>query len=412
MARFHPIVWCMIAGTFLSRAATYMTMPFLAIYLYKSKGIEADITGAIIGVSFLVGTFSSFLGGVWSDRYGRYPVMIVSLLGWCLTFVGYAFTESITSFFLISGLNGFFRNIFEPTSKALLSDITKPEDQLAVFHTRYFAINAGAALGPIAGVYLGSAESTAPFFLTAGTYAAFLVLVLLLKGMYPQASANRVQSERIGLRQAFGVVLRDSVFRYFLIGTMFLTAAYAQMESTLVQYMGNAPGFVNGVQLFSVLVTTNTVAVMLLQVPVMRLARKFSSMACMQAGSVCLALALLGFGLFHSPFLLILSMILFTVGELLSFVMAEVVIQEIAPERLRGTYFGASGFQFIGQSMGPWFGGVLLKLFGFSQGGIVFGLLMVITLLAMPMFVAAQRQQMRAKPMKVNGDSKTAGLHT
>jgi MFS family permease len=83
--------------------------------------------------------------------------------------------------------------------------------------------------------------------------------------------------------------------------------------------------------------------------------------------------------------------------------MAEMVIQEIAPEHLRGTYFGASGFQFIGQSMGPWFGGVLLTHFGFSQGPLVFSILMIMTLLAVPMFVAAQKEQVKVKTVHVNG---------
>jgi len=395
MARFHPVVWCMIAGTFLSRAATYMTLPFLAIYLYKSKGIEADTTGMIIGVSFLVGTCSSFLGGVWSDKYGRYPVMAVSLLGWSLTFAGFALVDSVMSFFLISALNGFFRNIFEPTSKALLSDITNQSDQLAVFNARYLAINAGAALGPITGVYFGSAESTFPFFLTASVYALYLALVLILKVRYPISSSGTNTSERIGFQQAFRVILRDKVFRYFLIGLMFLTAAYAHMESTLVQYMGNSPGFVNGVAFFSYMITTNTIAVLTLQVPALRLARKLPSMVSMQAGTIFLAFGLLGFGMFQSLIPLLLSMVLFTLGEIFAFVMAEMVIQEIAPEHLRGTYFGASGFQFIGQSMGPWIGGVLLTVFGFSNGPVVFGILMIMTLCAMPLFKAAQQQQIR-----------------
>jgi len=88
-------------------------------------------------------------------------------------------------------------------------------------------------------------------------------------------------------------------------------------------------------------------------------------------------------------------MVLFTLGEIFAFVMAEMVIQEIAPEHLRGTYFGASGFQFIGQSMGPWIGGVLLTVFGFSNGPVVFGILMIMTLCAMPLFKAAQQQQIR-----------------
>ncbi|MGG3886711.1 MDR family MFS transporter [Brevibacillus panacihumi] len=413
MARFHPVVWSLLAGTFLSRVATYMTMPFLAIYLYKSKGMDADWIGAVIGISFLVGVASSFWGGMISDRYGRYPVMILALLGWALTFLGFAYAESPFAFFLISALNGFFRNIFEPVSKALLSDMTSIEEQATVFHARYLAINAGAALGPIAGVYLGSAQTAAPFFLTAGTYGFYLLIILLLQARWPQASVRQKEAPdetAITVKQALSVVISDQVFCAFLIGMMFLTAAYAQMESTLVQYMGSAPGFTDGVLLFSYLVTANTVAVLLLQVPVLRLARRFPAMKSLQLGTVLFALGLFGFGLFKSLVPLLFCMVLFTVGEILCFVMSEVFIQELAPEHAKGTYFGASGIPFLGQSIGPWFGGYLLKLLGFAEGHLVFGVLAGMTLLAIPLFIVAQsrlarhtriaRQENRSKKTK------------
>lgn len=91
---WRPVVWSLVAGTFLSRIGTYMTMPFLAIYLHQVAGMEAGWVGTVIGVSFLVGMFSSFLGGVWSYRFGRYPIMLISLLGWSATFVGFAMVQT------------------------------------------------------------------------------------------------------------------------------------------------------------------------------------------------------------------------------------------------------------------------------------------------------------------------------
>ena len=52
---------------------------------------------------------------------------------------------------------------FEPTSRALLSDLTKPEYRLLVYNLRYGAINVGVAIGPLVGLQIGSAKSTIPF---------------------------------------------------------------------------------------------------------------------------------------------------------------------------------------------------------------------------------------------------------
>ncbi len=52
--------------------------------------MDAVTVGAILAVSFLVATFSSFLGGALSDYIGRYPVMIVSMLLWSLVFLGFS----------------------------------------------------------------------------------------------------------------------------------------------------------------------------------------------------------------------------------------------------------------------------------------------------------------------------------
>lgn len=377
-----------------------MTMPFLAIYLYQSKGMEAALIGTVIGASFLVGMFSSFLGGLWSDRLGRFPVMAVSLLGWSLTFVGFALVDSFLGFLAVSAGNGFFRNLFEPTSKALITDITPPEKQMSVFNARYLAINAGAAIGPLAGVYVGSAKTTEPFFITAGICLLYLLLTTIVRLGNPMAKAAEDRASLIPFRQALEVVVTDKAFLGFLVGNALVYAAYAHMESTLAQYVANAPGIKNGIHLFSYLVLTNTVTVLALQMPLLGLFRKVPPVVSLQIGAILFGIGLAGFGCVHSLVGMILSMVVFTMGEILSFVTGEMVISQLAPDHLHGTYFGASGFAFIGQSIGPWLGGWLLDLLGFSQGGLIFTLLMIVTWCAVPFYLFAQRQ-MSLKNQKV-----------
>lgn len=67
------------------------------------------------------------------------------------------------------------------------------------------------------------------------------------------------------------------------------------------------------------------------------------------------------------------------------------LIGEIAPEHLRGAYYGASGFAFIGQSVCAWIGGISLKVLGFGQGPVIFAILMLLTFIAFPFFHRGQQ---------------------
>ncbi|KYD15845.1 hypothetical protein B4119_2273 [Parageobacillus caldoxylosilyticus] len=53
----HPISLHIIIGTLFAKTATFMTIPFLSIYLTKVKGISPVEDGAIIGISAFVSLF-------------------------------------------------------------------------------------------------------------------------------------------------------------------------------------------------------------------------------------------------------------------------------------------------------------------------------------------------------------------
>ncbi|MBE0343250.1 MFS transporter, partial [Paenibacillus sp. 28ISP30-2] len=148
----HPLAWTIIAGTIFGRMATSMSIPFLSIYLTTRLGVSPFHTGVIVSVSSLVGIFASFYGGYISDRIGRRKVMLVSIASWALVFVAFALAEAAWAFFVINALNGLCRSLFEPTSRALLSDVTPKEKRLLIYNMRYAAINVGVVAGPLLGL--------------------------------------------------------------------------------------------------------------------------------------------------------------------------------------------------------------------------------------------------------------------
>jgi len=392
MPSFHPVAWGVIIGTFLSRTGFFMTIPFLGIYLGKVKGIDPATIGAILAVSLFVGTLGSFAGGALSDRLGRYPVMIASMAAWSLVFIGFAFADATWLFFVLSALNGLFRSVFEPAARALLADVTPAENRTEVFNARYFAINIGGAVGPLIGLKLGigGTSSLLPFLVSASIYAIYAVLLLVFMFSFRHMLQSNDEPGAT-VKQMMKIVFTDKVFLYLLLGNFFVAGAYSHLDTTLSQYIGH-----DRVAVYSSLFVVNTICVLVLQYPLTRFMKRYTSLTALKTGCLLFGAGLFGFGLFENTALLFLSMIVFTMGEILCFVVGDVLIGEIAPERLRGAYYGASGFAFLGQSLCAWVGGLLLQGLGFGQGPVIFGILALLALAAFPFF--HRGQQLREHP--------------
>ncbi|MEL4024780.1 MFS transporter [Lysinibacillus endophyticus] len=383
----HPIGWNIIIGTLFARLASSMSMPFLAIYLTMTKGVSPGMTGIIIAVSALVGVFTSYIGGNLSDQFGRKWIMVGSIIVWTFVFLGFAFADNVAWFFILNALNGICKSFFEPTSRALLSDMTKPENKLMIFNLRYAAINVGVAIGPLIGLQLGSSKSSLPFIITAFVYMIYTISLLIQFKKYNLEEKVAIKKERVTMKQSLQVLGKDTIFLLALIGIILGNAGYSQFSSTLSQYFANAPVFLDGVTLFSYVLVLNAITVLIVQYPVTRIGKKYSPLVSIMFGTMTLSLSLLGFGMLKSVPLMFACAVLFTVGEVLMFSMTDVFIDQIAVQNLKGTYFGAMGFSGLGGVIGPWLGGFLLDYYGYGNGAIVFAYLAALCSLGFPILL-------------------------
>ncbi|MBS4191871.1 MFS transporter [Bacillus sp. FJAT-49705] len=390
LKNLHPLVWNIVIGTVFGRMATSMSIPFLAIYLTKVKGVSATETGLIIAVSSLVGIATSFFGGYFSDRFGRKRVLLISIFIWSFVFIGFGIVEAIWGFFLMNALNGFCRSVFEPASRALLADLTEAKNRLLIFNLRYTAINVGVIFGPLLGFYLGSSETTFAFFIAAAVYALYGISLLIT---YQKTSIktgpkeNERAGNRVKLMEALRITKSDSILLWSLIGFILTITGYSQLSSTLPQYLSNTPLIENGAKTFSILLALNAVTVITIQYPLLTIGKRYSPLTSIMLGSILTSLGLIGFGLAKGMFSWVIVIVLFTAGEVLMFSMTDLFMDNIAKPHLRGTYFGAMGFTQMGNVIGPALGGFLLDTYGYDKPIIVFGLLCLAPLLAIPILL-------------------------
>lgn len=363
---YHPIVHILLLGTVLARAASSMSMPFLALYLAKHSEMSAPMIGMVIGAGSLAGTFGGFFGGALSDRFGRKIIMMSALYAWGFVFIGFALATSTWIFLALSLVNGLCRSFFEPVSQALMADLTPKENRFRVFSMRYLAINIGVAVGPMAGAYFGMISGKLPFILTGLFYIGYALVLSSLLNRFGIRRIEGEKKERITVASAWTVVRQDKVLRLYLLGSILGAIGYSQMSVTLSQYVDRLGMNGDGVGLFATLMSVNAIVVIVFQVPVVRWMERRTPLMAIAAGNVMFALGDIGYALSHTWWQFVIAMGVFTLGEILNFPAGNLLIDRLAPEKLRGTYYGAQAFSNFGHFLGPSVGGVMLDQWGGS----------------------------------------------
>ncbi|WP_438447903.1 MDR family MFS transporter [Gorillibacterium sp. sgz5001074] len=375
-AEHHPIVHSILLGTILARAASSMSMPFLALYLSNHTDMSTMTIGAVIGAGPLAGTIGGFFGGALSDRFGRKRVMMAALYVWGLMFIGFGLATATWMFLALNVLNGLCRSFYEPVSQALMADLTPKEKRFRVFSLRYTCINIGVAVGPLLGAWFGMMSGRLPFLITGGIYLIYAAVLLMLLNRFGISRIEGEKKEQVTVGSAWNVIRRDVVLRWYLAGGILASIGYSQMGPSLSQYIDDK-GLNGGIGLFSILMSVNAVVVIVCQVPITRFIERRTPLVAITVGSVMYALGNLGYALADGRVLFILAMVVFTFGEILTFPSTNLLIDSLAPSNLRGTYYGAQSFSNLGHSIGPWLGGIMLSVW---NGSVLFGVIAALSL--------------------------------
>ncbi|MCC3374394.1 MFS transporter [Cohnella sp. REN36] len=384
---YHPIVLSLLVGQMISRIATSMSMPFLALYLAKHTDMSAAMIGFVAGAGALAATFGGFVGGALSDRYSRRIIMFISLFAWSAVFVGFSLTTQPALLLLLSLLNGLCRSWFEPVAQVLMADLTEPERRFRVFSMRYLMGNVGVSVGPLIGVWLGVGSGALPFLVTGLIYLLYGIILFSMMNAFGIKDIEGTKKEKITIGSALHAFRRDRVLQMYIAGAILVGIGYSQETVTLSQHLES--NFAQGVKVFGWLMTANALTVILLQLPLSKLAEKRRPIVSIHAGNVLFAIGLVGFGLSPNVPLLFVSMIVFTIGEILNYPAGNLLLDRLAPDNLRGAYFGAQTFGNLGQFMGPMLGGWLLDR---TTGGIAFSLIAVILLCSSVFYGSGDRR--------------------
>ena len=164
----------------------------LVPYMAHRFGAGPSVTTAILGSYSLCQLLAAPVWGRLSDRYGRRPILMSSLLGACLSYVILAFADSLWMLLAARMLAGFMAGNLA-AAFAYASDVSTPATRAKSMGMVGAAIGIGFMLGmPIGGVLAGNQAQSANFLWPAVASASLSLFALaLVKFRLPESRVRQ-----------------------------------------------------------------------------------------------------------------------------------------------------------------------------------------------------------------------------
>ncbi|TCQ74457.1 putative MFS family arabinose efflux permease [Ochrobactrum sp. BH3] len=354
-------IFFLIASSGLVTIARAMTLSFLAIKLQQSFDLGPATIGALLGAGPLVGAIAAPFAGSLSDKVGRKAVLTLTLVSMALALVGIGIAETVFAFCIAQMTAAVAVAIYEPISRALMSDICPEPHRLKFFSWRYTASNVGWAIGPLIGIAAGAASAV--LFIIAGVvYAMFALALHLLEAAVPADTKTHPTIPTVPLLESIKTATRDPRLAFFVAGGTLLIAVYGQFSATLAPYL--ADNIVGGVEIFAYLMSINGAVVLIGNPFARRFIERAGAINALVVGCIFFLGSEIGFLGSAGFWGLAISMVIFTIGEILVVPSEYMLVDGISTDRNRGSYFGAHSFSTVGNFVGPTLGGAMLGAFG------------------------------------------------
>jgi multidrug resistance protein len=218
-------------------------LPLYALHFHANETVNGLLVGIYSGMQFI---FAPVLGKI-SDRVGRRPVLLVSLLGTATGFAIMGFAGSLMWLFIariVDGISG--GNI--STAQAYIADITTPEERSKAMGLIGAAFGLGFILGPAIGGILSGISISAPFLFASGLALVNAVLVFIRLPESLSAEHRASASDNAPIREVFrhGWHLPALMGSYFfsIFGFAMMTTNYALFTHERFGYDQKQNGYV------------------------------------------------------------------------------------------------------------------------------------------------------------------------
>ncbi len=207
-----------------------IVMPLLPYYA-ESYGASALAVGLLSTSYSLMQFIFTPVWGRLSDRYGRRPLIMLSLAGSCVGFLIFGLAHHLVFLFagrMIAGVAG----AIIPTTSAYIADVTTPENRAKGMGLIGAAFGLGFIMGPAIGGLLAPYGYDKPVLLASAMAGLNLIFAYFkLPESLTDENRARAARRRFDLR-TMGEALRHPRIGLLLTMYFVVTFAFSNMEAT------------------------------------------------------------------------------------------------------------------------------------------------------------------------------------
>lgn len=189
------------------------TLPDVVRRFTADEALVSSYFGYFLSVYALMQFIASPLLGNLSDRFGRRPVLLLSLLGGALDYVAMAFAPSLFFLFMgriIAGLTGANFTV----AQAYIADVSDDQNRAKNFGLIGAGFGLGFIIGPAVGGLLGGMGVMYPFLAAAAfNFLNFLFGIFVLPESLPVEHRRKVELKRLNPFKSLSHVFRPSPIR-------------------------------------------------------------------------------------------------------------------------------------------------------------------------------------------------------
>jgi predicted MFS family arabinose efflux permease len=345
--------WVLFAGTLVNRGGGFVLV-FLALYLTEVRGLTPTQAGAIISAYGLGAIAGGPLGGALSDRIGRRPTLVGSLIVGGASMLVLGLVTRTPSMTIAAAATGLLYEMYRPVVSATVADVVGAADRPRAYGLIYWAVNVGASVAALLGGLIATRSYRALFVADAATTVVFgVILWAALPETRPRSSAHAD-----GARGATRAILRDRIFLAVCTLTVAFSLVFFQSFVALpidVRAHGiSASGY-------GALIALNAVLIVLFQPLAAEVIRDRSRPSVLALASLLLAV---GFGMnawIGSMPAYAVAVTVWTMGEILFSPASISLVADLAPVDVRGRYQGMFAMAFTSAfASAPAVGGYVL----------------------------------------------------
>ena len=342
-----------------------MAVPFMGLYVTQSlhrSETDAGLVIALFGVGSILG---SAMGGKLTDLIGFRPVQILSSIIGGSLFLLFSTITNFSTLCILTAVISFFSEAFRPANFTAVASYAKEGTTTRSYSLNRLATNIGWSVGiSLAGIV--ASINYKLLFIVEGSVSILVGLAIFLFLPKVVGFRKKAKAERLGMQ--INKPWQDAFYvKFILLTTVFITCAFLMFR--VVPVFFKEQWHIDELAIGIIMGLNGAVIALFEMILINKIEKKKSAMYFISLGAIFFAISYLILSvpvIFHL-LTAVLSILIFTLGEMFVLPFINTVVISRSNEHNRGLY--AAGYTLswsFAQVVGPYTGFAVAKHFGYN----------------------------------------------